>query len=304
MTRSALGGVMAALVTPLDENRRLDRDGLDRLLAHILAQPVAGICPAGSTGEGPLLDRATRAELTRRVAEATGPRVPVITATAGVSADSTLADIDAYAAAGATAALVAPPSYYPLSPTGVAAFYERVADAAALPILFYNIPVFTKVALPVPVVADLAAHDRVLGIKDSSRDMEYFSSVLSATASQDNFAVFTGSDTLLLPSVAMGAAGTICGSANLVPDLVTGLFAAAQEGRLDDARRLQRRLHAIISASRKVGSPAGWKAALELAGICSARTAAPGQEADPEAIHQLGNELVALEALAEPTPAS
>lgn len=301
---TALRGVMAALVTPLDERRRLDGDGLDRLLAHILAHPVSGICPAGSTGEGPLLDRATRVALTTGVVDACPPGVAVIPAAAGVSAGSTLADIEAYAKAGATAALVALPSYYPLSAAGVAAFYQQVADSAALPIVLYNIPVFTKVAIPVHVVAELASHDRVLGIKDSSRDVEYFSSVLAATAAHHRFATFTGSDSLLLPSVILGGAGVIAGSVNLVPGLVTELYAETTAGHLEEARVLQRRLLAVNATARQAGSPAGWKASLQLSGVCAAHSAAPGEEAGAAVVDRLAEELAALDVLAVATPAA
>lgn len=286
-----LGGVMAALATPLDSDGQLDHSGLDCLLTHILARPVTGICPAGSTGEGPLLGRSVRAELTSAVAATCPPGVEVIPASAGVSVESTTADIDAYAEAGATAVLVPPPSYYPMSPGAITAFYRAVVERAALPVVLYNIPAMTKVALPVPVVAELAVDTRVIGIKDSSRDMEYFSFLVAATERSPEFAVLTGSDTLLLPSTLIGGSGTIAASVNLVPGLVTDLYQATVVRHLHQARLDQQRLLAIVAACRRPGSPAGWKAALHAAGLCGLSMAAPGSEADAESIERLTVEL-------------
>src|SRR5581483_3085449 len=109
----------------------------------------------------------------------------------------------------------APPFYYPLSDDGVRQVYVALAEDSPLPIVLYNIPVFTKVPLSPAVVGWLADHPAVIGIKDSSRDMEYQQQVLAATREAD-FAVVSGTDSLLVASLTMGAAGAIAGSVNLV----------------------------------------------------------------------------------------
>src|SRR4029077_6011517 len=112
---------------------------------------------------------------------------------------------------------VAPPFYYLIDQATLLAFYRSLAKDSPLPILLYNIPQFTKVVAQPEAVAALAREGTIAGIKDSSRDFEYFEGVLIATRDLPRFRIFTGSDTMLLPALAMGGAGTICGAAKGAP---------------------------------------------------------------------------------------
>ena len=283
-------GVLPALATPMDSGGELDRSGLDRLLDHVLAHPVTGIAPTGSTGEGPLLSRQARVAVAARVAERAGVGRAVVPAVVATTADDVQADLEAYAEAGAHAALVGTPFYYPMDAAAVARWFTGVADRSPLPMLLYHIPSMTKVRIPADVAGELATHPRIVGMKDSSRDFEYFQSVLAATDGLQ-FGLLTGSDTLLLASGLLGGAGTIAASVNLVPGLVTSLWSAVQARDLEQARSIQFRLQAVVEAARRAGGPPGWKAALELAGICGARAANPNTGITEAARLQLRDDL-------------
>ena len=268
-------GTMVALATPVRADGSLDPAGLERLVHRVTDGGVDGISPCGSTGEGPRLTRAQRLDVCRRVREFAPPGMPVIPGVPLVTAEDGHAELAALADAGATAALVAPPSYYPLTSDGALRLYEALADRSPVPLVLYNIPDFTKVSLAPEVVARLAAHPAVAGIKDSSRDMGYQQQVLYATADAE-FSVLTGNDPLLVASLLLGAAGTIAASANLVPGLVSDVFRAFTTGDVPAALSLQQRLTRIVAACRPGNPPAGWKAALEVAGVCSACPVPPG----------------------------
>jgi 4-hydroxy-tetrahydrodipicolinate synthase len=268
-------GTMVALATPVHADGTLDEGGLERLVHRVISGGVDGISPVGSTGEGALLTRAQRHAVCRRVRELAPPGMPVIAGLPLVTLRDGAAELDALAAAGATAALVAMPSYYPLSDDSVLRGYETLADHSPIPLLLYNIPVYTKVVIAPEVVGRLAAHPSVAGIKDSSRDMQYQAQVIYATAGAD-FSVLTGTDTLLVASFTLGAAGTIAASANLVPELLTRVYRAFAEGQVSEALSLQQRLTRIVTACRCGYAPAGWKAALEIAGVCAAHPVPPG----------------------------
>jgi 4-hydroxy-tetrahydrodipicolinate synthase len=105
-----------------------------------------------------------------------------------------------------------------------------------------------------------------------------------------DFDLLTGSDTLLAASLASGGKGTIAASVNLVPDLVSSLYKASISAE-PTARDLQAKLARVVFASRKPGFPAGWKAALKLAGLCEANMAAPLRPATDEAMRVLAAEL-------------
>ena len=267
-------GVMAALVTPLDESGNVDPASLERMLERLLSHALSGICPVGSTGEGPLLDRDSRVQMTSIVSSLIPPGVWNIPAVITNTLGDALADIETYADSGADAVLVTTPFYYQHSPFAVARWYETVAERSLLPILLYNIPSFTKISVSPDVVASLARDSRVIGMKDSSRDLEYFETILDVTRGMP-FSLLTGSDTLLLASGILGGSGTIAASVNLVPEIVTALWNAVLAEEWQSARELQSRLMAIVSVCRTAGFPSGWKAALFLQGLCSAHAAFP-----------------------------
>jgi len=286
-------GVLTALVTPVDEAGRLDEAGLDRLVDGAVAGGVDGLSPCGSTGEGPRLTLAQRLHITRRVRER-APRLPVVPGLLVGSVEAAQEELVELARLGATAALVAPPSYYPCDDADLPHLFTVLADAAPLPLVLYNIPVHTGVPVTVPAVARLADHDNVVGIKDSSRDVEYLQSVLLATAAareEQRFVVYTGADTLLLPSLLLGADGTIAPSSNLVPELGVGVVDAFDRADLATAEQLQTRLVRVVQACRTGAFPAGWKAALSLAGTCGPHLLPPASPLPPALVADLATAL-------------
>ncbi len=285
-----LSGAFVALATPWADGG-LDVGGLERLVERVVGGGASGISPAGSTGEGALLTRAERLELTGRVRRLTS--LPVISGLPLTTIADGRAELEALASAGADAALVAPPSYFPLSDDGVRRLYATLSEDSPLPIVLYNIPVFTKVPLSPAVVGWLAGHPAVIGIKDSSRDMEYQQEVLAATSEAD-FAVVTGTDTLLVTSLTMGAAGAIAGSVNLVPELASGIYRAFTDGDMATATRLQGRLARIVAVCRRGLFPSGWKAALEIAGVCERTAVPPGTAMPPREFEELTETLRAI----------
>jgi dihydrodipicolinate synthase/N-acetylneuraminate lyase len=287
-----VSGMLVALVTPLDAAGEVDVAALDRIVDRALAAGVSGVCPVGSTGEGPRLGPARRLAVVEAVVRRVGGAVPVIPAPAVQTLEEGVAELEAFAEHGATGALVAPPAYYPLADGDVRRFYEQLADRSPLPLLLYNMPALTKIAIAPAVVGVLAQHRRIAGIKDSSRDLEYLTAVRYAAG--DGFAVLTGSDSMLLASMIVGADGAIAASANLVPEWGCSLYRHIAAGELEAARALQRRVFELVSACRVGFFPAGWKAALELTGVCAGQLAAPATQLDEGALARLRDRLADL----------
>jgi len=289
-----LRGAVVALATPVTAGA-LDRRSLDGLVTHCVEGGVVGISCCGSTGEGARLSRAERLEVAHAVVNLVPDTVMVVPGLPVTSLTDALAELVSLGDLGVTAALVAPPAYYPPDDTELVRLYSTLADASPVPLLLYNIPMFTA-GLPVPVVAALAAHSNIVGTKDSSRDLEYLQAVLAATRGRD-FTVFTGTDTLLVPSVLMGAHGAITAGGNVVPDLVAGVLAATTGGDLDRAWELQRRLTAVVDACRGGSFPAGWKAAVQLQGRCSGELVSPATRLSDELTDAMAARLRAAEVL-------
>jgi 4-hydroxy-tetrahydrodipicolinate synthase len=288
-----LPGVHVALATPVRPDGELDDAARERLLAKVIDGGVDAICPTGSTGEGARLTRAQRVEVCRRVRAVVGADRLVLPGVSAMSVADAVAEIDDLAQAGANGVLLPPPSYYPMPDTGVVAWYRAVASAASLPIVLYNIPAMTKIMLAPAAVAELAQLPNIIGIKDSSRSFEYLQSTLYTTAGAD-FAVLTGSDTMLFASLLVGAVGTIAASANLVPQLSREVYNATLAGDQARARDVQRQLHDVVMACRVGPPPSGWKAALAWAGVCGADPVAPAVGLDDGEREALGARLSEL----------
>jgi 4-hydroxy-tetrahydrodipicolinate synthase len=159
--------------------------------------------------------------------------------------------------------------------------------------MIYNIPVFTRVVVAPDLVGELARHPNVIGIKDSSGDIAYLQDVIYATEGTQ-FSVLTGTDNLLIASLALGAHGTLAASVNLVPELAVGICRAFASGDVSTARELQQRLTRVVRACGRGTAPAGWKAALAIAGVCADVMVAPASALRGEDRAALAAELAEL----------
>jgi dihydrodipicolinate synthase/N-acetylneuraminate lyase len=274
-----LEGVIVALLTPVDSGGRVDHGALRALTERLVARGVTGISPLGSTGEGYSLGLEQRLAVTDTVAGTVPAGMPVIPGVFAHNHEQAVAEVAGYAAHGATAVLAAPPAYYPLEAAEQLSYFSRLADETALPLVLYNIPFYTKVKIAPPAAAVLAAHPQVAGLKDSGRDLGYATALLDALAVAGDeavhFSVLTGTDTMLVSYLLAGARGTICASANLVPETVLATYEAVLAGKLDEALRHEARLRAVQSALAAGPAPAALKSALASLGVLPCRALVP-----------------------------
>jgi 2-dehydro-3-deoxy-D-pentonate aldolase len=289
----ALTGVLPALISPLRSDGKVDGAAVVRLVEHVLHGGVHGLLALGSTGETASLDEAARRALLSHVVEAAAGRVPVLCGVAQSHLSAARSEIEAAARLGAAAALVAPPFYYLIDQATLIAFYRQVARDSPIPILLYNIPQFTKIVAQPPTVATLAREGVIAGMKDSSRDFEYFEGVALATRDMPAFRLFTGSDTMLLPSLLMGGAGTICGAGNVAPRWIVSIYDDFVRGDVASARDGQDRLYELVMQLRAGVFPAAIKSACHLQGICEPWCAAPVQPLDDQLEARLRDRLEA-----------
>ena len=289
--------MLVALVSPMTPDGQIDEAAVERLVDHVLAGGVHGLLALGSTGETASLDEPSRRQLLAAVVRAAAGRVPVLCGVAQPQLSVARSEVAAAAELGADGVLVAPPFYYPMDQAGVLAFYRHIAQGATLPIFIYNIPQFTKVQIEAATVATLAREGTVDGIKDSSRDFEYFEAVRIATRGLPSFRVFTGSDTMLLASLAVGGDGTICGAGNIAPSLVVEIYDAYTHGQMDRALAEQDSLYDLVMAVRDGVFPLAIKSALHMLGVCEPWSAPPVRRLDERAESRLRDRLARLELL-------
>jgi 4-hydroxy-2-oxoglutarate aldolase len=271
-----LEGVYLPVATPFDPSTgELDLDGFGRNLREWGRHPVAGFVIAGSTGEAPLLDESEVVALVARARDVVAESASVL---AGAGLESTRATIRLgreAAGAGAEALLVRPPSYYKgrMTPEALRVHFLEVADASPVPIILYHVPKFVPVGLEPELVAELAGHENIIGIKDSSGDIHGLGALCTACA--EKATVLVGAGTHLYSGLEIGAAGGIVAVGLLATQATTSLFEAFTAGRGSEAGRLQERigpLHKRVVAA--TGVP-GVKHGLDLLGLVGGRPRSP-----------------------------
>jgi 4-hydroxy-tetrahydrodipicolinate synthase len=247
--RSPPGGVWCATLTPLDADGRPDHARLAAHVQRLFAAGVDGIAPFGTTGEGQSFSVAERLAGLEALLDADIDPARIIPGTACAALPETIELTRHAVACGCAGALVLPPFFFKgVSDDGVYASYARIIDGVAdarLRLFLYHIPQVTGVPIADAVVTRIAAaYPTVLaGIKDSECNLEHS---LQLLASFPDLVIFTGFEPHLPAARAAGAAGTICGIANLYPRLVRRLFDRALDpGHRDDLARVERFIAAL-----------------------------------------------------------
>jgi 4-hydroxy-tetrahydrodipicolinate synthase len=258
-------GVLPALVTPFtDDGKNVDEERLRRLVNHLIGLGVTGLVPCGTTGEFQNLSE----QECRRVIEVTVDeakrRVPVIAGTASSSTKLTIEKTKHAKDVGADAVIIVTPYYHKPSNRGLYEHYRQVADAVDIPIVVYNIPQVTGVSLPWQIVEDLVDIPNIAALKDSSGELRFIQAVLEKVG--DRLPVMCGHDEVALPALAAGCSGVILASANVYPDHYLKMRKAVEDGKLDDARRIQRTIQKMSRIIAKSG-PVAVKAALNMMGV-------------------------------------
>ena len=259
----ALNGILAPLVTPFQESGDLDLEGFGRNIRAHLAAGCIGVVVTGSTGEAALLDDGERNALVERARTEVGSDRTLIVGTGSESTRLTIARSRAAAERGADAVLVVAPHYYSdaMSPEALREHYERVADESPVPVLLYTIPKYMHFSLSPELVAELAQHDNIIGMKDSSGDATLFGRYLESQS--ESFRVLTGSGVLFCEAMIMGAHGGILAVSLFAPARSFDVWQAHQRGDHSAAISAQGPLTPL--AQRIVGQMgvAGVKAALD-----------------------------------------
>jgi 4-hydroxy-tetrahydrodipicolinate synthase len=275
-----LRGIIPPMVTPLIDNDRLDINGLEKLIEHIIAGNVNGIFVLGTTGEAPSLNYPLRYELIERVTKKVAKRLPVFIGITDTSCRESLKIAEFSAKNNADAVVLAPPYYFPAGQTELLEYIEYLAPNSPLPLLLYNMPSCTKINIVPETVANAAQIENVIGIKDSSCNMLYFHKLRMLFLKDFKFTILTGAEELLAETVFFGGHGGVCGGANLFPSLYVKLYEAAIQGNIDRCRKIQEILMTISTTLYKTGKHKssvikGIKCSLSIMGICNDYLAEP-----------------------------
>jgi 4-hydroxy-tetrahydrodipicolinate synthase len=256
-------GVFPYLVSPVDTAGRIKSDVLGKLCDDLIAAGVHGLTPLGSTGEFAYLDGSQRAAVVQATIEASHKRVPVIAGVAATATADAVAQAKAYQRLGADGILAILESYFPLKDAQVESYFRAIADAVDIPVVLYTNPQFQRSDLSLDTIAKLAAHPRIVAIKDASTNTGRLLSIINRCP---GIQVFSASAHIPAAVMLIGGVGWMAGPACIVPRQSVRLYNLCRAGRWDEAMNLQRELWGINEAFARFNLAACIKAGLQIQG--------------------------------------
>jgi 4-hydroxy-2-oxoglutarate aldolase len=287
-------GIYTPIATPFRDDGTVDERALAANVSRWMTTPLTGLVVLGSNGEAASLEEAEADRVVEIVRAGVPSSRPLIAGTGRESTRATIAATRRAAAAGADAALVRTPSFFKPQMTSDAfvRHYTEVADASPVPVLLYNVTLYTGVNLLPDAVERLAVHPNIVGIKESGSDIGQIAEYVARTP--DDFTVLAGSATTLVHALCAGCDGAILALASLAPAECVSMATLVRERRLDEATTLQRRLMPLArSVGTTYGVP-GLKAALELKGYAGGPPRPPLRPVSSEVVDIIRRQLDAL----------
>jgi 4-hydroxy-2-oxoglutarate aldolase len=287
-------GIYTPIVTPFRSDDSLDEAGLVSNVKTWMNTSLTGLVVLGSNGEAAQLDDGEADRIVDLVREHVPSDRPLIAGTGRESTRATIAATRRAAAARVDAVLVRTPSFFKAQMTTdvFVRHYTEVADSSPVPVLLYNVSMFTGVNLPPDAVERLAMHPNIVGMKESGSDIAQIAEFVSRTP--DDFTVLAGSATTFVHALCAGCDGGILALAALVPDACFELLTLVHERRLDEAATLQRRLLPLAKSVGGTYGVPGLKAALHLLGFVGGPPRPPLRPAAPATIDIVRDHLDAL----------
>lgn len=257
-------GIFTALLTPFDQNGKINDASLEKLIERNISEGVSGFYVTGSTAEVFMLSPEERRHVMKLVKDCAGERVTLICHIGAISTDESIALAKDAEKLGYDAVSAVAPFYYKFSFDEIRAHYFKIAESVSLPMVVYNFPSFTGVNLSMDQLSQFMQNDRFMGVKHTSAD--YFTMRQFKTAFPDKV-IYNGYDETFLAGLSMGADGAIGSTFNFMADKFVKLRALFLEGKMAEAMRLQEEIDVIIAALCKCGVMQGEKAILTAQGI-------------------------------------
>ncbi len=275
-------GSFVALVTPFKDGA-VDHGALDDLVRWHLESGTAGIVPLGTTGESPTIDADERAAILRTVISRCRGKIPVIAGTGTNDTRRTIALTRQAKELGADGALLVTPYYNKPTQEGLFRHFEAVAGAVDLPIVLYNIPGRSAVAVAPETIARLAKVKGIVAVKEATGNVENVTQIRQRC----DLAILSGEDPLNYPILALGGTGIISVVANILPKDCAALCEAVRAGDLAKGRALHEKLYPVAKALFLETNPGPVKTALKLLGRTSGEIRLPLCEMTPSNVAAL-----------------
>jgi 4-hydroxy-tetrahydrodipicolinate synthase len=279
-------GTGVALVTPFLNDKSIDFKGLENVVNHVINGGVEYVVALGTTGEPATLTKDEKKLVVDCIVKTVNSRIPIVIGIGGNNTSEVIETIKTTNLKGISAILSVSPYYNKPTQRGIYEHFSAIAKESPLPLIVYNVPSRTASNINADTILKLAASNKnIIGVKEASGDLVQIMKIIKSKPA--HFKVISGDDALTLPMLYVGAAGVISVIANSHPREFSDLVRAALKNDTQKANSLQFKVLDFIGSLFEEGSPAGVKAALELAGVCSREVRLPLVSASPDLIMKL-----------------
>lgn len=284
-------GVCTALATPF-KNGEVDYPALARMLEYQKAGGITAVALCGTTGEAPTLEEEECVRILRFARECVGDAMTIVAGTGTNCTKSAIRRTENAVREGADALLVVTPYYNKGTFDGVFSHYMEIASVSTLPLILYNVPSRTGVDLSLELMHRLSVHPQIVALKEACGNFDKMARFMHELGSR--YALYSGNDSQILPTLALGGMGVISVVSNLLPRRTALLCHAYFEGDILLAATLQSELLPLVDLLFKETNPAPVKAALAMLGLCENELRLPLAPISPALERAIDTELSRL----------
>jgi len=283
-------GSLVALITPFDENNRIDEQGIKELVEFHVKNGTDGIVPCGTTGESPTLSHEEHKKVIELTVKAVAGRVPVV---AGTGSNSTEEAINLTSSAkdmGVQGVLLVMPYYNKPTQKGLYMHFKTIVDKVDIPAVVYNVPSRSGVNLLPSTLAELAQLKNIVAVKEASGNLEQMTEIMYLCGNQ--LTLLSGDDKILLPVLSIGGKGVISVVANIIPDKVSLMVKEFQRGNYQEAQDIfMKVIYPLSRAMFYETNPIPVKTAARLMGLPAGNLRLPMVDMEDNHLMQLKNDL-------------
>ena len=281
------GRLITAMVTPFTKKLEINWAGVEEIAAHLVASGHDGIVVNGTTGEAPTTSDEEKVEIIKVVKSVVGSKIHVIAGAGNNETSHSVIQGQQAQSAGADGLLVVTPYYNKPPQSGVAAHFKAIADATDLPVMMYDIPHRTGIAIESDTIVALSEHPRIVALKDAKGNVAETSWVIKRSGIQ----VYSGDDILNLPLLSVGAVGFVSVCGHTVGSRLREMLDAWFAGKSERALEIHQELLPVYTGTFRTQGAILTKAALNLMGLPGGHVRLPLVDATAEQIAQLRRDL-------------
>jgi 4-hydroxy-tetrahydrodipicolinate synthase len=285
--QAPFGRLMTAMITPFKDDLSIDWDGVTKLASHLVSTGHDGIVVNGTTGEAPTTSDEEKIEIISVVRKAVAGKAKVVAGAGNNETSHSVEQAEMAANAGADGLLVVTPYYNKPPQAGIEAHFRAMADATKVPVMMYDIPGRTGVAIEPDTIVKLASHPNIVALKDAKGDVASTSWVIKRCG----IPVYSGDDILNLPLLSVGAVGFVSVCGHTVGSDLRTMLDAWFSGNSQKALEIHQKLLPVYTGTFRTQGAILTKAALNMMGLPGGKVRLPLVDATESQISQLREDL-------------